>query len=108
MWLSFPDNVPDVSGYYVVEYYHTLNQRWHLKSLWFNSETNIWQGPWPWSYDRVPTKVLKDGKQIEVFRILHKGLNVKRFVPETFDRYYVPSMMKFEELLESKGRSTGQ
>jgi len=97
MWTLTEDAKPVESGYYFVEYYNSQREDWFYKSLWYNADDDKWQGPWNWSYDRIYT-VLEDGR--EFYRIVHKGLEVKRYVKDTLDNYYVPSMMKYEELIK--------
>ena len=111
MWTLTEEAKPTKSGYYFVEYYNPQREDWFYKSLWYNSKTDQWQGPWRWCYDHVPY-ILEDGSQALTkdgsvfYRIVHKGLEVKRYVPESHDLHYVPSMMKYEDLI--RDRNVGQ
>ena len=106
MWTLTSDGNPVESGYYFVEYYNSQREDWFYKSIWYNSTENVWQGPWRWCYDYVPY-ILPDGSQAITkdgsifYRIVHKPLEVKRYVSETHDLHYVPSMMKYEELIKN-------
>lgn len=106
MWTLTEDAKPTESGYYFVEYYNPQREDWFYKSIWYSSKEDQWQGPWPWSYDRVP---YKDVDEREFHLIVHKGLQVKRYVADTHDLHYVPSMMKYEELIRDRNvGDTGQ
>lgn len=95
-WKDYPETKPEVSGYYYAYYYNPQPEHecWLYKALWYNVKEAKWQGPWPWSYDRVPAKT-DDGR--DIFRIIHRGLNVKAYRPETYHEFYVPSSMAAEK-----------
>jgi hypothetical protein len=75
--LSYPENVPTQTGYYVVKYLNQDHNEYYFKALVWNGEQ--WCG-WRRSGWAGWKNNLND--------------LVKEFYPDTHDEHYVPSMTK--------------
>lgn len=83
-WSHYPENRPEISGYYMTKYYNPQHDADLFKTLWYDTEEGIWQGPWRWSYDLEP--VVGTGRLYS--KVKHKGLDVDRYQPASRADYY--------------------
>lgn len=87
IWKVYPESIPTEDGYYMTRYYSPTNKCLLYKALWFSVEENLWAGPWPWSYTRIPSgRILEDGT--EPYFIKHLGIDVREYQPASRADYY--------------------
>ena len=79
-WLEYPENTPTEPGYYMTFYWHEDDQMNYYKAIFWSSTKNDW---------------LK-------WRASLPDLNVKKYLPESRDDYYMPCMEKFEKMIGDK------
>lgn len=73
MWVEYPACMPDKNGYYMTYYFNTDLNKYLYKAIAF------YQGEWVRWRDGIPK------------------LRVIAFLPESFNEYYVPCVIKFED-----------
>lgn len=84
-WLIYPENCPSEDGYYMTRYYNPKQGELLYKPLWFGVKEGLWAGPWPWSYERMPTTT-SDGTEIHLIK--HLGIDVRKYQPGSRADYY--------------------
>lgn len=89
VWTNYPESSPAESGYYYTYYFNPQLNEELYKSLWYDTKTNKWIGPWRWSYTWGPDEFDINGKKFN--RIFHHGLDVKKYVADSRTDYYTQS-----------------
>lgn len=86
VWLNYPENKPNESGYYMTHYYNPEHDQVLYKALWFSIEYDLWSGPWKWNYDYGEEFISTDGHKCRP--IIWKGIDVRKYQPGSKAQFY--------------------